>query len=68
MFKETKVNIDELVLALGESYMTPDTPMVREVLMRRHDFPMCMADVQKWYGMEISSQLINIETMGTMEK
>ena len=49
--------LDELVKALNDAYMTPDSPTLREVLTQRHKFPLSVKDIQRQYGRECSIQL-----------
>ena len=39
--------LDELVKALNDAYMTPDSPTLREVLTQRHKFPLSVKDIQR---------------------
>lgn len=49
--------LDELVLALNNAYMTPDSPTLREVLTQRHQFPLSVKTIREQYGKECSLNL-----------
>jgi len=49
--------LDELVLALKNAYMPPDSPTLREVLTQRHQFPLSVKTIREQYGRECSLNL-----------
>jgi hypothetical protein len=53
------VTLDQLVRALNDAYMTPDSPTLRQVLSDRHAFPITVQAVREQYGKECAMFLVN---------